>query len=585
MPIECVEIVRSKLRAQQKNYMMYMQILEMLKCPSLKFVCNIPSLQANFQAYQKLRDEHASQAWYFEHKAKSGETISEDKRNVEINFLYEAFGCNKKLVELVYEIADELQELVCMDVTIPSMPANQIYQEFPELLSQHTDRHQPITSLCDHLTKNYDLNFDDVCRRVVWVVALERKGKDVSHIKEAPQEYRPNKINYRPTFRAVKEEEYTVLCPITENIFRPEDLYESPALMQCLENFHEKYEEFLAQEFGPRPFALKSADPMKGEGKFTKPIPLVPFPEFWDKTWSEEPVPCKSLEDRKAARLAGNLQVPKADLEKPQHDLEEAIKLLCDAEDASSYQYGSEICSKPGITVQNTVKHPYSDASVMNKCPANPDSALTPLDEGFVKAASKSKPLASVKRAKPEAAFQEISLVGSDHPHVYANKRCRIAFSPPKSSTADKTSVLVDNAKGSAHNAGVLASSQRSDQVKAMQEKQARLAGWFSKQSAVVHKQAISAFAKEQSRKRKAMNTPEYFKRAAKCAKLAPLVAVAAPELVSAHRVTALGVPRVTAPARPAKRPSQERIILKVNKGKNSYWTSRRVVNPGRRGS
>ncbi|WAR21806.1 hypothetical protein MAR_015780, partial [Mya arenaria] len=345
---------------------------------------------------------------------------------------------------------------------------------------------------------------------------------------------------------------------------------------------------------------------------------------FWDKTWSEEPVPCKSLEDRKAARLAGNLQVPKSDLEKPQHDLEEAIKLLCDSEDASSYQYGSEICSKPGNTVQNTVKHPNSDASVMNKCPANPDasaqsseaidkavhelmtfnqvrpvasicdtparqhSALTPLDEGFVKAAAKSKPLAPVKIAKPRAVSQEIGLMGSDHPHVYANKRCRVAYTPPKSSTADKTSVLVDNASGSVHNAGVLASSQRCEQVEAMQEKQARLAGWFSKQSAVVHKQAISAFAKEQRRKRKAMNTPEYFKRAAKCAKLAPLVVVAAPELVSAHRVTApsaVSALRVTASARPVKRPSKERIILKVNKGKNSYWTSRRVVNPGRRGS
>ncbi|WAR28072.1 hypothetical protein MAR_013776, partial [Mya arenaria] len=307
---------------------------------------------------------------------------------------------------------------------------------------------------------------------------------------------------------------------------------------------------------------------------------------------------------RKAARLAGNLQVPKSDFEKPQHDLKEAIKLLCDAEDASHCQYGSEDCSKPGNTKQDTVKHLSNpDASFMDKCPANPDasaqssaaidevvhelmaysqvrpvasicdrparqhSAFTPLDEGFVKAASKNKPLAPVKRAKPRAASQEIGLMGSDHPHVYANKRCRVAYTPPKSSTADKTSVLDDNASGSVHNAGVLASSQRSEQVEAMQEKQARLAGWFSKQSAVVHKQAISAFAKEQSRKRKAMNTPEYFKRAAKCAKLAPLVAVAAPELVSAHRVTALSAvsaPRVTASVRPVKRPSKERIILKL---------------------
>ncbi|WAQ99004.1 hypothetical protein MAR_023377 [Mya arenaria] len=157
----------------------------------------------------------------------------------------------------------------------------------------------------------------------------------------------------------------------------------------------------------------------------------------------------------------------------------------------------------------------------------------------------------------------------------------RIAHTPTQSTSSYYERVTADSARS-------LEASQKSHQVEQMHEKKDRLAGWFDKHSAVVHKHVISTFAKEQSRKRKAMNTPEYFKSAAKCAKLAPLVAVAAPEAVSAHRVTAPGkvsAPRVTAYAKLAKRPIQERIILKVNKGKNSDWTSRRVVNPGKRGS
>jgi len=49
MPLQFIEIVRSKLRAQQKNCMLYMYILEILKFRFLKNVCNIPSMQAHFK--------------------------------------------------------------------------------------------------------------------------------------------------------------------------------------------------------------------------------------------------------------------------------------------------------------------------------------------------------------------------------------------------------------------------------------------------------------------------------------------------------------------------------------------------------
>ena len=49
MPLPFIEIVRSKLRAQQKNCMLYMYILEILKFRFLKNVCNIPSMQAHFK--------------------------------------------------------------------------------------------------------------------------------------------------------------------------------------------------------------------------------------------------------------------------------------------------------------------------------------------------------------------------------------------------------------------------------------------------------------------------------------------------------------------------------------------------------
>jgi len=152
----------------------------------------------------------------------------------------------------------------------------------------------------------------------------------------------------------------------------------------------------------------------------------------------------------------------------------------------------------------------------------------------------------------------------------------------------------------------------------------------FHFQRDTVHKQSSSLLAKQESRKRKALNTPSYFKQAEKCAKLAPLVSATMHgcEAVPAKRprvtsptqrsgVTAPGKrsgitpsakrPRVTSPTQrsgvtapgkrsgitpsakrprvttptqrsgvtaPAKVSSQEKIILKVHKDAGKSWAS-----------
>jgi len=153
----------------------------------------------------------------------------------------------------------------------------------------------------------------------------------------------------------------------------------------------------------------------------------------------------------------------------------------------------------------------------------------------------------------------------------------------------------------------------------------------FSLQHDTVHKQSSSLLAKQESRKRKALNTPSYFKQAEKCAKLAPLVSATMHgcEAVPAKRPRVVsptqrsGVitsgkrsgatpsakrPRVTSPAQrssgappfskrsgatpSAKRPrvtsptqrsgvfapgkvsSQEKIVLKVHKDAGKSWAS-----------
>ena len=45
---------------------------------------------------------------------------------MEILSLYDAMGCNKRLIELVLDLSDELHELVCMDIDIPTMPIDKV---------------------------------------------------------------------------------------------------------------------------------------------------------------------------------------------------------------------------------------------------------------------------------------------------------------------------------------------------------------------------------------------------------------------------------------------------------------------------
>jgi len=80
----------------------------------------------HYQESQKLQASHARHAFYFEAKASAGEPLSEEKRKVEISSLYDAMGCNKRLIELVLDLSDELHELVCMDIDIPTMPVDKV---------------------------------------------------------------------------------------------------------------------------------------------------------------------------------------------------------------------------------------------------------------------------------------------------------------------------------------------------------------------------------------------------------------------------------------------------------------------------
>ena len=80
----------------------------------------------HYQESQKLQAAHARHAFYFEAKASAGEPLSEEKRKVEISSLYDAMGCNKRLIELVLDLSDELHELVCMDIDIPTMPVDKV---------------------------------------------------------------------------------------------------------------------------------------------------------------------------------------------------------------------------------------------------------------------------------------------------------------------------------------------------------------------------------------------------------------------------------------------------------------------------
>jgi len=79
-----------------------------------------------FQAYGKLHEEHFVHAAYFESKAKLGHDISEPKRDTEILCLYDAMGRNKKLIELVIRLAEDLRKLDGLGVVIPTMPADQV---------------------------------------------------------------------------------------------------------------------------------------------------------------------------------------------------------------------------------------------------------------------------------------------------------------------------------------------------------------------------------------------------------------------------------------------------------------------------
>ena len=111
-----------------------------------------------------------------------------------------------------------------------------------------------------------------MCRRVVWIIALEKKGQDMSHIKTIPRDYRPNNIAYRPTMRPVPEL-VAVFDPIEESVYEP-SILEGPAPMQCLENFHEKYEEFRARERAAR--AAESAPESAPEPMYLPDIHLPP---------------------------------------------------------------------------------------------------------------------------------------------------------------------------------------------------------------------------------------------------------------------------------------------------------------------
>jgi len=58
MAMHYMEIVYSKMRAQQKNYMLYMYLLDLLKFRPLMNVCDVPLLQAQslvraFKAYSE----------------------------------------------------------------------------------------------------------------------------------------------------------------------------------------------------------------------------------------------------------------------------------------------------------------------------------------------------------------------------------------------------------------------------------------------------------------------------------------------------------------------------------------------------
>ena len=129
------------------------------------------------------------------------------------------------------------------------------------------------------------------------------------------------------------------------------------------------------------------------------------------------------------------------------------------------------------------------------------------------------------------------------------------------------------------------------------------LSSGFHFQRDTVHKQSSSLLAKQESRKRKALNTPSYFKQAEKCAKLTPIVSATMHgcEAVPAKRprvtsptqrsgaAPSAKQSRVTAPTQrsgaassakrsritaPAKVSSQEKIILKVHKDAGKSWAS-----------
>ena len=105
-------------------------------------------------------------------------------------------------------------------------------------------------------------------------------------------------------------------------------------------------------------------------------------------------------------------------------------------------------------------------------------------------------------------------------------------------------------------------------------------------QKLAVHKQNTSLLVKEQDRKRKAMNTPQYFKHAEKCARLSTLVGGTTTQLEAPSATTG----RVMAPVDTVMAPVQDdrvmaptmapvksdRVILKIRRTKGENWKASR---------
>ncbi|XP_052236978.1 uncharacterized protein LOC127848513 isoform X2 [Dreissena polymorpha] len=393
------------------------------------------------------------------------------KREETKNF-HDQFALNKKLVYQVHICEKQLRERLSRGLKIGDCSVTEIYYSFPQLLAQQIEKFQPLTALCDHISRHYDLNFDPECRRVHWLLSLEAEGVDLSTLpqtKEAPLSYMPEK----PICSSSNSLLLGVPKPKTS---LPQDISTSLA---DLDGFMSNYD--MAAHI--------SAGPVTDLAQLT-------------------PYTIRDLLQSTSTQLPGLLAGP---------------------------------CQE-GPYMAPTGTHP-----------------LTPLDEDYgdsafsIKATNMVKPCAHFRKVDNRPINQAPVLVGSECPHVFENRKRRVAHI--------SAAIMERATPGEAQEMAAL----RLKVMESIQAKRAKIADWIQEQSERVHKQVVSELQKETSRKRKAINTVHYFKHAEKVAKLVPLVGKVVQD--SEEKPRACGVRAET-----AKLP---RIVLKIHRDRNNNWVSK----------